>query len=191
MKLSQITCRGLSAYATGLCQDDSLIYLSLIGSDSMVRGIAAVIVEKPSNDLKYYDEELGDSRYSRPKQRDGKYHMSFTKVSDQAIHGLVYHEALTPKYNKPDSVNYLIAPDTSHINDTLWTFLNNRNTPLLPDWKDTVCNALLTNYQDGISAWSETHQAKVGPYQLITVHVPEHKMDNLISSLVKQGQLTF
>lgn len=199
LPLTPIEYRGLSAYCAGLCEADHLIYCSIIGSDSMARGIAAAIVEKPNMDVEYRDA-AGHLRYALPKQPDGKYHMDFAKLADNAIYAQVYHEALVPGQAKRDETTYLLrrvndrtdkAETRAVAYNAIWTFLNGLNTPLLPEWKEPVCKAIIANHRNGENAWCDGRNATIGNFFWLRIHAPEHKLDALISDLTRSRQITF
>ena len=197
--LTPIEFRGLSAYCAGLCEADHLIYCSIVGSDSMARGIASAIVEKPTMELEYTND-AGRIRYALPKQPDGKYLMDFVKLADNAINAQVYLESLLPGHAKPDEVTYLLrrVNDTTDqvetkavAYDAIWSHLNSLNTPLLPDWKDTVCHAICDNYRNGENAWADGKNATLGNFIMLRIHAPEHKLDAMITDLIRTRKISF
>jgi len=199
--LIPIRYRGIEAHASALIDDDyNLLFISIIGSDSCARGIAAAIVEKPTTDLEYWPNgPEGRRMWASARQGQSKYHMTITKLADNAVNALVYHEAFLPTAQDPNKIVYLIAPTPGRdpvtsqaiAADLTWNYINTLNTPLLPDWKDTITQALTSQHNDGNSAWSDILTSRVGDFITVRLHAPESKLDNLLTSLITSGKITF
>lgn len=188
--LATVEFRGLSCYASNLIQDDHLLLINLIGGDSMVKGIAAGIVEKPTSDARCETED----RYIRvmPKVRDAKYHMNFVKLADNLVNATVYHEALLPQNASPKNLVYLLTNnDQDHATETLWTFLQTQHTPMLSHWKQDIYKQLENQWDNGRDAWLDTREDRIGNLALIRYHGPEEKLDATISAMVRRGTISF
>lgn len=199
--LMPIRYRGIEAHASALIDDNyNLLFISIIGSDSCARGIAAAIVEKPTTDLEYWPKgPEGPRRWASARQGQSKYHMTITKLADNAVNCLVYHEAFLPSAQDPNKITYLIAPiperneitAKARAQEITWNYLNTLNTPLLPEWKETVYHAITAQYNDGQSAWSDTIACRFSNYIVSRVHAPESKLDALLTDLIVSRKIVF
>lgn len=191
----------LDAYAPEILFNRfSLLYIHIIGSDSTARGIAAGIIEKSTLDLKYRADENDYWKTVKPKDEAAKYQMVTTKLADNAVSVQVIHEKFKPlnardnhKHNDPHAEHerlYLLRQEENII-DAIWTHISTYNTPLIPEFKETVCQELLSRgrYQDYACAKSAT--SAIGQTQLLLINCNEPQLDQLVSELVTAGQLTF
>lgn len=191
----------LDAYAPEiLFTRHALLYIHIIGSDSTARGIAAGILEKATLDLKYRADENDYWRTVKPKDDAAKYQILTTKLADNAVSVQVIHEKFKPisardnhKHNDPHAEHerlYLLKPDENII-DAIWTHISNFNTPLIPEFKDTICQELLNRGRYQESACAKHATSVIGQTQLLLINCNEPQLDQLVSELVRDGQLTF
>ena len=191
----------IEAYTPELIMNrHALLYCHIIGSDSTARGIAAGILEKANPHLEYRNDENDYWRTARPKDESAKYQMIVTKLTDNAVSVQVIHEKFKPlnardnhKHDDPYATHerlFLLRPDEDII-EAIWAHISTFNTPLIPEFKDTLCQELLNRGQYLQNACAKTHTSNIGQTQLLLINCNEPELDQLVSELVRDGQLSF
>lgn len=185
--------------------EDNAVYLSVIGSDSRIKGITGCFLEhKPTSRNRWKREglsyQLPGKRYNNSVTREtepAKYRRLTTKLGSHAhqICALEQFFADGPAIER-DYRYLLFDPRThnpaqlvvSHIVDSL-------PVPFLPAWTSAVYEQLRANADTDpgnmnlARCWILPPQ--IGTRHAARVRVTEESMDNLISDLVKQGKIEF
>jgi hypothetical protein len=191
----------IEAYTPELIMNrHALLYCHIIGSDSSARGIAAGILDKANPYLKYRTDEDDYWRTARPKDESAKYQMLVTKLTDNAVSVKVIHEKFKPlnardnhKHDDKHATHerlFLLRPDENLI-EAIWAHIATFNTPLIPEFKDTLCNELLKRGHYIDHACAKHHISKIGNTGLLMINCNEPQLDQLVSELVRDGQLNF
>ena len=205
MEILEIRFKGsLYAYASDIIQDrHRLLYINIIGSDSIARGIAAGIVQEANNNLEYRINESTDWRSARAKDRSAKYRMTTTKLADNAVSVQVYHEVfIAPnlrdtRTQKEDTTTsqdmaraYLLAPEHNERHFA-YQHINQLSTPLIDEFQDVIIENLRTNGLCGIRPYYACYHGLLKNTRVLIADVNDEQLDQLVCELVTDGKLEF
>lgn len=201
----QINYKGLIAYLPEMITLRSrnsaiLYYAQIVASDSIARGIASAIVEKPRFDIEYRPNAEAFWRDAAPKDHSSKYHVRIDKLADNAVSAQIFHEKFTPlelreSYGAEnvdkEHDRLFFVPTGMDINDAIWTHITQLSTPLIPEFKDIVCAELISRSEQKDKPYVFVATSPIGNSTIMRINANDGEMDQLVSELVQSGRLEF
>jgi len=200
----------ISAYCNGLITwDGKAVFLSIIGTDSTVKGIGAAFLNQKGSSSRYswrnglfYEENYGNDRPIF-KVPDGTYHRHTTKLGNGTQQILALNSFFPDGPNMEVDYRYLLyKPDgTGDPSSLIFNhIIDHMPTPYLPEWSQAIFTGLRVNakhYQTKTAPDAEDLarvdllDPQIGPWHAARIRVTEKSMDALISQLVSMGIVEF
>jgi hypothetical protein len=177
----------------------SVILLSIIGNDSVLKAISATLIDNRRNStLELYVEDEKHWRGRKCLFRDPRatYKVTTAKLRSGLSHQLIYDERFF-RANEKDQDSYdrgtryvLVKPGENEADLVYHSVLKGLPTPTLPEWSHAIYGGLQAQDDD---LWSSTSGRikKIDTYpeevKVISVQVTEEALDSVVSDLVKRG----
>lgn len=177
-----------------------LYYVHIVASDSVARAIASAIVEKPRFDLEFRPDQETYWSQIAPKDHGSKYHVRIDKLADNAVSAQVYHDKFMPlelreNYGAENSDKehdrFFFVPDSMSINDAIWTHISQLSTPMIPEFKDTLCHELLSRNHNKEKPYAFAQTSPIGNSLFLRINANDGELDQLVSEMVQAGSLKF
>jgi hypothetical protein len=194
----------LYAYATDIIQDrHRLLYINIIGSDSIARGIAAGIVQEANTDLEYRLDESTYWRTARAKDRSAKYRMVTTKLADNAVSVQIYHEVFTaPELRDtrttkdagtlaPDPARAYLLNDSHDEHEAVFNHINKLSTPLIPEFKKPLVDQLRYHGLVSTRPYYISFSGLLKNSRILIIDVTDEQLDQLVSEMIADNKLEF
>jgi hypothetical protein len=180
----------ISAYSDCYVEHFSkVLCLSLVGHDSAVKALAAVILEKKGRNS--YDQSLRvdipgkeypDSLYRF--SNDSHYRAISSKLGNGLIHTVIasakFFEQEVEENVVPEQLVF-IRPDEIAADMLYEQVLRKMTTPLLPEWRERIYSELI---ESGHAKLFEGFNGSA-----LAVKISEAKLDEIVSRLVQEGEL--